>query len=266
MPTNKEILKLATRLASKELITLRLLPRRKFWDFCAWANAILIKLVPPPAWLAEIDPGFRDPEIQKPFKNPNRLSVAECRKIRHSRFSCKIRLTTPLPCYGRLPKPDKPPTRERIESFAVSLDRDELKKELMYFPQWKKYFDNDPREQKQKALREAQAERILMGKEAPPDWLVRKAPHMWIPEQKIQTHPAPSCVEAATAHLRRTRFPLMAAWIILAVADPPPPPEEDSLPAAPPPQREPERTLRLLPVTKEILLCEIHLFDNQIAV
>jgi hypothetical protein len=88
------------------------------------------------------------------------------------------------------------------------------------------------------------------------------------PPPSVKTHPAPSTLEGALAHLRRNRDPLMAAWILLATSPPrPPPPPELSLPAPPPLQRHGRwRILPRQPEQPGVLLLETLLFDNRIAV
>jgi hypothetical protein len=257
----------AYRLARKEGFTPELLSRRKFWEFHAWARAIFDARMPPPVWLAEEDSMFQDYELNRPRKNPNRLSAAKRRKLKHTRFASTIRLTTPLVCFERLPQPDKPPTQEEIEDLGMRLEHDTFMVEACRFPQWREYYRTNPREQERRAAREAQAKRILMGRVAPPEWLVHREPKRWIYKQPINTLPAPSTLKEAEPQLHRQRFPLMAAWIILA-ASPPPLPKEEPPPADPPPQREAEGRILFLypPRATEVLLWEINLFDNRIAV
>ena len=109
--------------------------------FKTWAKAILEKNPPPPAWLAEEDPEFRDPELNKPSPNPNNLPAAERRRLAHTRFACRIALETPLPSSKPLPRPKRPPTRDEIIDLAMRLDSPHMSERhfprfIYSYPKW----------------------------------------------------------------------------------------------------------------------------------
>ncbi len=202
--------------------------------FKAWAQAILKKAIPPPPWLAEEDPKFRDPERNKPAKNPNNLPAAQRRWMARNRFACRIALETPIPGLKALPRPKSPPSREEIIDLAMRLDGDSFPRhfpEFLYrYPGWASHPPQYAPALERVAQRKAQAARILNGEERPPAWLVRREPARWTPVQPVKTAPAPCSLSEAESHFQRRAHPLIAAWILVATSPSPP--------ARPPPIRK----------------------------
>ncbi len=247
-PTQEEIIALAERLAKHEGFAPSWItyPRwagsavdfapilKKADKFKEWAKAILTKTLPPPPWLAEEDPAFRDPDLNKPSTNPNKLPNAKRRALEHKRFACRIALQTPLPSQNALPKPKRPPTEEEIIDLAIRLDGKMLQRHFPKFfyqyPKWAGHPPHYDQAMQEVAHLKQQAEAILKGEERPPPWLVRKEPERWTPKQGVKTAPAPTMLSEADAHLQRQAYPLLAAWIMLATSPSPPP-----TPARPPP-------------------------------
>ncbi len=244
--------------------------------FKTWANAILAKTLPPPPWLAEEDPKFRDPELNKPSANPNALPNARRRAIEHKRFACRMELQTPLPSLNALPKPKRPPSEEEIIDLAMRLDgkmrQRHFPKFFYHYPQWAGYPPHYDRAMQEAANLKRQAKAILNGEERPPPWLVRKEPGRWTPKQELKTAPAPTMLSEADAHLQRRTYPLLAAWIMLATSPSPPP-----TPARPPPlpavwfhphrtEGDPRPVLPALWQQETRSISLDLLFDNRIAV
>ncbi len=194
--------------------------------FKTWAKSILEKTLPPPHWLAEEYPAFRDPELNKPSPNPNNLTNSQRRRIEHTRFACRLELETPLPSLNPIPKPKRPPTREEIIDLALRLDSKTIRhfpKYLYYYPAWAGYSEQCEMALKEVAKLKQRAEAILNGQERPPPWLVHREPYRWTPKQQVKTAPAPATVAEADAHLQRQTYPLIAAWILRTTSPSPPP-------------------------------------------
>jgi hypothetical protein len=240
--------------------------------FKKWAKAILEGELPPPPWLAEEDPAFRDPELNKPPENPNHLSAAARRRIKHRRFACRIELVTPLPGMNALPRPKQRPGKEAIIDLARRLDDSPMRLPLFFYhyPKWASYPPQYAPGLERVARLKRQAERILNGEERPPPWLVAKEPERWMPKREVKTAPAPAQLAEADACLQRRSYPLLAAWLLFSASPSPP------LPARPPPLmvwrqplRSPGDACPGLPPAREREKRSVSrdmLFDNRIAV